>query len=53
MNSEEKIKILKEAIDKLLRGINFALDNNVTRRAVDARLKECRTEAIKILKEGK
>lgn len=52
MNDKDKIKTLKEAIDKMLRGINFALDENYTRRAVSARLKECRAEAIKILTES-
>lgn len=53
MTDQEKIKILKEAIDKLLRGISFALDENFSRKAASARLKECRSEAIKILNLNK
>lgn len=51
LTDEEKIIKLKLAIDKMLRGINFSLDENVTRKAISNRLKECRTEAIKILKD--
>ncbi len=53
LDHDEKILILKNAIDKLLKGIDFALDENFSRKAISARLKECRTEAIKILKERK
>lgn len=49
MTDQEKIKILKEAIDKLLRGISFALDENFSRKAVNARLIECRKDVIKTL----
>lgn len=44
----EKV-ILKNGIDKLLRGIEFSLDENISRRAITSRLKECRREAIELL----
>lgn len=43
---EEK---LKSAIQKMLNGIDFALDESFSRRTVSSRLKECRSEAIKLL----
>lgn len=52
MTDAEKIKKLKEAIQKLLNGINFALDENFGRKVISSRLIECRKEAIKILKEN-
>lgn len=50
LSNEDKILILKNAIDKMLKGIDFALDENFSRKAISSRLKECRSEAIKILK---
>lgn len=40
---------LKEGIQKLLNGVEFALDENFSRKSVTARLRECRNEAIRIL----
>lgn len=50
LTEEDKIKILKNAIDKMLKGIEFALDENYSRKAISSRLKECRHEVIKMLK---
>lgn len=44
--SEDK---LKGAIQKMLNGIDFALDEAFSRKTVSARLRECRSEAIKFL----
>lgn len=49
MTEQEKINTLKKAIDKMLKGIDYALDENYSRKAISSRLKECRAEAIKIL----
>jgi hypothetical protein len=44
---------LKDAIQKMLNGINFALDQNFSRKIICIRLVECRKEAIKLLTETK
>lgn len=48
-NNDERIVKLKAAIQKMLNGIDFAIDDNYSRKTANNRLKECRKEAIKIL----
>jgi len=48
-STDERIVKLKAAIQKMLNGIDFAIDDNYSRKTANNRLKECRKEAIKIL----
>lgn len=48
-NNRPSEKKLKTAIQKMLNGINFALDEAFSRKTVSSRLVECRKEALKIL----
>lgn len=51
-NCRPHTKILKNAIDELIKGINFILNNQFTHRMNERKLIQVRDYAVKIIKQG-